>query len=209
MVERLSFGANEVGDFCVGLGGGAWVQFSAAEFCEWLLLCKTARKLDAFDNHAHVGVGGKIIGADRGRVERIRGFQRNRAAAFGSDERGAEAEAVVFARGEAVIDVVGGAEEELQIWSLRFFARAHKNSGFRYIGNERAALQDEIADEIGKRLGGGHAYRFRAEVTDGDHHVILEIFAYAGEVVNRVDSGAADFICWADSGEQKQLRGID
>ena len=44
VVERLSFGANEVGDFCVRLGGGAWVQFFAAEFCEWLLVVQGAAK---------------------------------------------------------------------------------------------------------------------------------------------------------------------
>ena len=49
-----------------------------------------------------------------------------------------------------MIHVVGRAEEELQIGPLCILASAQENSGFGDIGNERAALQKEIADDIGK-----------------------------------------------------------
>ena len=48
-----------------------------------------------------------------------------------------------------MIHVVGRAEEELQIGPLCILASAQENSGFGDIGNERAALQKEIADDIG------------------------------------------------------------
>ena len=108
-----------------------------------------------------------------------------------------------------MIHVIGWAEEQLYVGSLRCFGGAQENSGFGHIGNERAALQDEIADEIGKGFGGGHGYGFRAEVAYGDHHVVLQIFADAGEIVYRPDSCTTNFICRADSGKQKQLWRID
>src|SRR5580693_6859522 len=87
-----------------------------------------AAEFHSFDDDAHVGWDGKIIRTNGGWLQRVGRLQRNRAPAFGSDQRRTKTKAVLFARSEAVVHVIRRAEEKLQVWHTWSGPRTQENS---------------------------------------------------------------------------------
>jgi len=153
VIESLGFGADEGFEVGVSAGLRAGMQFCAGVGSEGIRVSDGAGKFDAFDDNAEIFGSAEIIGANGSGHERIGGAEGDFAVAVRSDKRGAEAEGVFGVGVEAVIAVVGGAEEELQVRDRKIRARAMEEASFGNVGSERAAMGEEITGKIGERGG--------------------------------------------------------
>lgn len=150
MVESLRFGADESRDFGIGARLRTGMELRAAVEGEGVRMGNGAREFDAFDDDAKIFGSAKIIGADGRRREWIGGPENDFAATLRRDERGAETEGVFGMGSEAVVAVVGGAEKDLEIRDEKMRSGAMEEAGFGDIGSERAAMRNEVANQIGE-----------------------------------------------------------
>src|SRR5215472_5243292 len=104
------------------------METCAAECVEWLGFREAKHGANALPHDPQIGFAGEIVRANRGSLERIGGAQRDFSPAFRSNECGREAECMLFDLFEAMIDVINGAEEDLQVGSGRIIACVYKNS---------------------------------------------------------------------------------
>ena len=115
VIEGLELVAQKFGNIVIGCGAWARMQLVSAKWLERFRVCQPPRQAHSFDDHAQVRVRRKIISMDRRRIQRTLGTQRNAAAAFRSNQRGTEAEAMFLASHQSVSTVVRGPEKQLQI----------------------------------------------------------------------------------------------
>lgn len=190
VVQGLRFGADERFDLGVGAGASAGVEFFAAVGCEGVRIADGAAEFHAFYENAQIFGRTKVVCANSRRGERIVGTKDDFAAALRGDQNGAEAEAVFGMRGETVIAVVDGAEEDLEVRNRQIGTSAMEEASFGDVRSKRAAMRDDVAEEILEGGGIAQADGLGADKTDGNHGMVLKIFADAGKVVKRSDAEA-------------------
>src|SRR5580704_19745906 len=165
MVEGLDRVAEKVGDAGIRRDLRPGLQFGAAVGLKRFAVREPATDTHSLHNHAQVLLSRKIVCADGRRCERVRGTKRDFAATLGRDKRGTETETVILAGIESMIHVVGGAENQLQIGNFESRACVQKNSSFGDVGDQRAALEAKIAQQVRQRLRACKTYRLCAQIT--------------------------------------------
>src|SRR5882724_6930220 len=133
MVERFS----KFGDVCAQGGiifcGRPGMEFIAAIAVKGLRRREIARELDAFQHYVHVPGIRKVVGADRGRIQRIAGAQTNIASAERMQKSWSESERVSFDLLKSVFYEIADAKMELQIGYLGSGRSFDKSPGLRHV----------------------------------------------------------------------------
>src|SRR6185312_393307 len=211
VIGALALAAEMGVDLGVGLDVGAGRQLLPAKRIEGLLSKDLARQLDARTELEAVLLGLQVVEADRGRLPRIGGLERDRAAACRSHRADMSLEAMPRLSRAAVVTRRDRQEVILEVGMLDADMAADETAGLEMVGGTESGAEERPLDadqELPQRVlqHGVERDRLQAAVLDVGLDVVLQVLPDTGQVLHDGNAMLTQMVRRSDAREQEDLR---